>query len=74
MMLDRFTYDGAEPATVAACAYCGGEIRAGDEVRALAGERRYVHAEWGRLNCAEKYALERVFDGHGVINERGEIE
>ncbi|ANY67698.1 hypothetical protein BBD42_15405 [Paenibacillus sp. BIHB 4019] len=64
--------DSAEAAVVADCAQCRGEIYVGDDVRRIDDSGDYVHAGWGR-DCAEKYAMERVYDAEGVINDKGAI-
>lgn len=65
--------DPAEVSVVAECAYCGGEIYAGDEVMRIDDGGGYVHNGW-RTVCADEYAKERVYDAEGMINDKGEIE
>jgi hypothetical protein len=63
-----------EEAAVAYCAWCGGEIYAGDEVRRVDESGRFVHDVAAYVDCAKEYASERVYDAIGTISERGEIE
>lgn len=69
---DRFAPPD-EPAIVAECAYCRGEVYAGDEVKRIDDAGGYVHNNYG-MDCAIKYAEERVYDAMGTINIRGEID
>lgn len=68
MTFDRFPYDEGS-AAVAVCAWCGGEIYVGDDVKRIDDGFGYVHDG----TCAVLYADERVYDGTGRINERGQI-
>lgn len=58
---------------VAYCAYCGGEIYAGDEVKRVDDGGGFTHNNYGYA-CAVRYAEERVYDAMGTINNRGEID
>lgn len=70
-IFDRFRPPD-EPAIVANCAQCGGEIYAGDEVkRTPDGET--LHNGYG-YDCAKEYADLRTFNAMGTINIRGEID
>jgi len=55
-----------EPAAVAECAWCRGEIYEGDEVKRIDDGGGFVHDGWKR-SCAAEYAMERVYDAEGVI-------
>ena len=55
-----------EPVQVAECAWCGGEIYAGDEVLRIDDGGGFVHDDGG--DCAAEYAKERVYDAAGVID------
>jgi hypothetical protein len=73
--MDRFAPPD-EPVVVAECVYCGGDIYAGDEIKRIddaGGYGHYVHNNYG-MDCAIKYAEERVYDAMGTINIRGEID
>ena len=59
--MDRFSYDGAEPPTVAECAQCRGDIRRGDEVTVLDGGD-IVHDRCERAYFNDKYVF-----GRGVV-------
>lgn len=71
-IFDRFRPPD-EPAVVANCEQCGGEIYAGDEVKRIDDGGGFVHNGYG-YDCATRYAEERVFDAMGTINIRGEID
>jgi CRISPR/Cas system-associated protein Cas10 (large subunit of type III CRISPR-Cas system) len=71
--LDRFAPPDSEPPIVAHCAWCGREIRAGDEVKRIDDGHGFVHDGWSH-NCAQEYAYERTYDAEGVINAYGEVE
>jgi hypothetical protein len=71
-IFDRFA-PPIEPAVVAECVQCGGEIYTGGEVKRIDDGGGYVHNNYG-MDCAVKYAEERVYDAMGTINIRGEID
>ena len=67
----------AEAHVITACAWCRGEIYEGDEVYRIGTYAEgdaggFVHGGWGRI-CAEKYAMERVYDAAGIIGIGGVI-
>ncbi|MNI94715.1 hypothetical protein D3C73_1528570 [compost metagenome] len=66
----RFDESMPEPRVVAECCQCGREIYAGEVGARVDGESwAYVHDY-----CAFDYAIERIFDGMGVINADGTVE
>lgn len=67
--LDRFSYDGRDT-TVAHCEWCRGEIYAGDAVKRIDDAGGFVHDNG---ECAEEYAMERVYDAEGTIAADGDI-
>jgi hypothetical protein len=64
--------DPQDARVVAVCERCGGEIYAGGAVKRIDDAGGYVHDDYGR-DCAEKYAMERVYDASGTINDNGEL-
>jgi len=66
------TLDRRNERTVAVCAQCRGEIYAGDEVMRIDDGEAFVHNGYPH-KCAAEYAIERVYDAAGTVNERGEI-
>jgi thioredoxin reductase len=66
--LDRFK-EPDETRVVAECAECHGEIYEGDYVLRIDDGGGFVHEG----NCAEKYAVERVYDVEGTIDAHGRI-
>lgn len=66
----RFDEDVPEATVVAECAYCRGEIFAGDEVYRIDDSVDIVHRQY----CADVYAKERTYDRYGVIGADGAIE
>lgn len=72
-VFDRFQPPSDDRPYVAECEWCRGEIRAGDEVKRIDDGGGFVHNGYG-MDCATKYAEERVYDAMGTINFRGEID
>jgi len=69
-MMPELPINPPEPAEVAECAYCGGEIYEDDEVARIDDGGGFVHE--GR--CQREYAFERVYDAVGVIDRNKNIE
>lgn len=62
-----------EPAEIATCAYCRGEIFEGDEVARIDDAGGFVHYGWN-TDCSEEYAKERVYDAIGIIDAKLNVE
>jgi len=64
--------DPQDKPALTTCSFCGGNIYAGDEVRRIDDSGGYVHDGF-RQDCAERYAMERVYDRAGIIGSDFEI-
>ena len=64
--------DPQEERALTACAHCGGNIYAGDEVQRIDDGGGFVHSGF-RQDCAAEYAMERVYDRVGIIGSDYEI-
>lgn len=57
---------------IATCEQCRGEIYVGDAVKRIDDGGGFVHDGF-RQDCAEKYAMERVYDRVGTIGADHEV-